>query len=818
MLGQSGLGSIAVLVVGDLVQLASLGSISHGAGQLRLEGDGGLLAVNDGVHDPSVQLLRLAVALLLGSAVQESELVGGSAVITDDDGSHSIAAVIDGVDAVSGSFACGERSNLSFLQDLCDAVNVDADVLDAGGDVLDIVDHHVALHLVNVDGDVGGVGIAIEEVVLHGSICASGNRSGLLSGVLAVDGHNDIVAGNIAVIVELLGSQLQTIGILVLHSVLEPQVHITLTAVSPTIIDGITVCVGLFEGLLQVDLDGLLSAVSEDSAGVSQLAGQVRAVLLISGDEHILIIAVNLLDTDQVAVRIEVQVVGGVIQIVLVVSGQNIVAQRIGSLTGLGKIILGLAGHDVSVNVLAGELVQLNVLHGLSGGDGLDFAVSDGQQDHVAVLVVLDGSDVVQLNVIHGTVAIDLVELQGFLLLVVIVGLSQIGVDLNDGQILVVVVHEDLGQNALAGTAHLVVVLLGDLRGLSLDLLGIRLLDAVHPVGQIIVSSGRADVGIDVAALDLGGVLRNQQVIVDIGADVLLVVGPLAGGTAEVVGIVGADQLLEVLLAELDIAVLLDLAVVQGALVPGQVLADAGDGNSGAALADNDAVVILDHGSLQGVEGIQASLFTVDSLGAVEAALQAVVQAGVDGLLGNSDGPVGAGVALDGRVIAQSAQQHLHESIAGQGVAGLEGAVSVTGDDAFLLAVSDVASEGAVGGNVLVRSRVGHQSGGGGGAKDQVADDLGGSATGQGVGGTEVTFGIAVDDLCGGHHGNGFIISDLVVVGEVLGTSRDGDQRHGHHQSQYQRKELLHGVSSLIKCRNIALELPAPGFRVSCRG
>ena len=474
---------------------------------------------------------------------------------------------------------------------------------------------------------------------------------------------------------------------------------------------------------------------------------------------------------------------------------------------------------------MLGELFDLNVLHGLSGNDGLDFAVSDGQQDHVAVLVVLDGSDVVQLNVLNSldavlgqlnlTVAIDVVELQGFLLLVVIVGLSQIGVDLNDGGLLSVVVHEDLGQNAVAGIAHGVVVLLGDVGGLNLDSILLQL-HAVDIVGQIIVSSHRADVGIDVAALDLGGVLRNQQVIVDIGADVLLVVGPLAGGTAEVVGIVGADQLLEVLLAELDIAVLLDLAVVQGALVPGQVLTDAGDSNSGAALADNDAVVILDHGSLQGVEGIQASLFTGHSLDAVEAALQAVVQAGVDGLLGNSDGPVGAGVALDGRVIAQSAQQHLHESIAGQGVAGLEGAVSVTGDDAFLLAVSDVASEGAVGGNVLVRSGVSHQSGGGGGAKDQVADDLGGSATGQGVGGTEVTFGIAVDDLCGGHHGNSFVISDLAAVGEVLGTSADGDQRHGHHQSQYQRKELLHGVSSLIKCRNIPLDLPAPGsgFRV----
>ena len=81
-----------------------------------------------------------------------------------------------------------------------------------------------------------------------------------------------------------------------------------------------------------------------------------------------------------------------------------------------------------------------------------------------------------------------------------------------------------------------------------------------------------------------------------------------------------------------------------------------------------------------------------------------------------------------------------------------------------------------------------------------------------------VTVGIAVDDLCLGQHVNSFSVVDLAAVREVLGTSADGDQRHGHHQSQYQRKELLHGISSLIKCRNISLELPAPGFRVSCRG
>ena len=75
----------------------------------------------------------------------------------------------------------------------------------------------------------------------------------------------------------------------------------------------------------------------------------------------------------------------------------------------------------------------------------------------------------------------------------------------------------------------------------------------------------------------------------------------------------------------------------------------------------------------------------------VEVADQVISQADVQSALSNVDGPVGASVALDLGVIAQSAQQHLHEGIAGQGVGGLEGAVSITGDDAFLLAVSNVA-------------------------------------------------------------------------------------------------------------------------------
>ena len=377
----------------------------------------------------------------------------------------------------------------------------------------------------------------------------------------------------------------------------------------------------------------------------------------------------------------------------------------------------------------------------------------------------------------------------GLVLLGAVIAVSdaQIGVDLNNGGFLLVVVHEDLSQNAGIGAGQILLVVLSDGSQNVLSVI------AVDGGGQIVlVHSGLADLVVDFLAGNALGVLSNHQAVVHIGADVGVLVGPLVSGTAEIVSGGLLLQVGEVLLGELHLVVVLD-GLGTGIVL--HVLRDLVGLNS--AVGDHDGLVgVLNHGGVQGVESVQAGFLTVDSLDTVELAIQAVIQADGDGLLGDVDGPVGAGVALVGSVIAQSAQQHLHESIAGQGVGGLEGAVSITGDDAGLLAVSDVASEGVVGGDVLVRSGISHQGGCGGGAKDQVADDLGSSATGQGGGGVEGTVGITVDDLHGGHHVDSFRIVDLGAVGEVLGTSADGDQRHGHHQSQYQRKELLHGISS----------------------
>ena len=162
---------------------------------------------------------------------------------------------------------------------------------------------------------------------------------------------------------------------------------------------------------------------------------------------------------------------------------------------------------------------------------------------------------------------------------------------------------------------------------------------------------------------------------------------------------------------------------------------------------------------------------------------------------GHVHGPAGAGEALNIALVANGAQEHLGEGIAGQGVGGLEGAVAIAADVAGRLAVADDARKGVASGNVGIGARVVGQSRGGVGADHQGDDDLGGRAAGQLRLGTEAAVLVTGDDTDTVQNGNCFLVLDLFLVGEipVLGGSRaDGDQRHGHDQSENQGQEFLH--------------------------
>ena len=527
-----------------------------------------------------------------------------------------------------------------------------------------------------------------------------------------------------------------------------------------------------------VNFHGLNSAVGEQQlclVGVVEVAGGSAVVQndsVLSGNVSV----------DVQAIAILVQINGDIVALINgssessdVGSGDGVAVDLLANGNGTGS---GIAGHS------AGDL--LSQLHGLDSG-------------HVSLLgvgvtndVVL--SELVGLEVANGGNASGLgksvtgvqndISVHSGGLGTSSSNLGNIGVDNNDTCAVGVSIIVDLSQSAVATN------LVGDVA--ANDIIGGPRTSAsndsaVHVNDGILVSDalGQTQIGIDGANLNSSRV--GQVSSLSIGTNGLALDLPGGSGTLKSIGISLALQVGEVLLSELHVAVASDVAI--GLAV---VLNNLSLGTSNGHVANGDGGVILNHVSIQSVESIQAGLFTGQSLGANESVNQTVVQADVQSTLGNLDGPVSAGVALDGSVIAQSAQQHLHEGIAGQRCIGTEGAVSITGDDALLCAVSNITSIGVVDGNVLVGSGVSGQSGCGGGAQDHVADDLSSGTTGQASGGIEGAVSIAANDANCGHHVDSFFIIDRSVIGEVLGTGADGDQRHGHNQSQNQRKELLH--------------------------
>ena len=181
---------------------------------------------------------------------------------------------------------------------------------------------------------------------------------------------------------------------------------------------------------------------------------------------------------------------------------------------------------------------------------------------------------------------------------------------------------------------------------------------AIHLVADVILVVLSHQVGNSGAVGDGGqnravdGPVRDDLAIVGIGVTLQTIQGLAVLG-----------QLGEVLLSELQGVVA--IAISCGTKVIGSScsldsdflslgLVDDGD----IAHDDGGIVVILDHGSEHGVEGVQAGLLTGHSLGA-DKVVVAVIQAQAHSQLGNIDRPVAAGEALDGAVIAQGAQLHL---------------------------------------------------------------------------------------------------------------------------------------------------------------
>ena len=546
--------------------------------------------------------------------------------------------------------------------------------------------------------------------------------------------------------------------------------------------------------LIQVD-DGI-GAVGEVGTGlgaVAHAAGGGHA-----GDEHVVAGALGGVGVHHVAVLVQHQSVG-LVQIV--VQGIRVGLQD--GLKGAVVVVAGAVHSDAGALGVGGHVA----VHGVGQGDVLDLAGGHGEQHIVAVG---EGVQVVEVLVIDGEIrgghggAVQGVQIQlavgG---VVVALHLGHIGVDHGDGHVVVIVVHKDLGEHAVAGAlitdqiagavphAGGVVAVAGD-EVAQVVIRSVHFL-AVHIYVQIggtvvqITVDRAAHRIIELAGLGGGG--EGGVGGLGEGADLGAAVQPGHGGALEAVlaGLV-LGQIREVVLAELLHLVAVRRATVVVVLVGGDGVGGAGD-DHGAAVGSGDgggaAAGVGHHVGLQGLEGHLGGVLTGDHVGQHQAG---GADARVHGVGGHVDGPVGAHIALGVGIVAQGHQAHLGEGQAGQLALGIEGAVAGAGQDALLGTVADVAGRPAVGGHVAEHHGVGGQLLGVL-AQEHAADDRRGLLTGQGAVGIEGAAVGALEYTEGRHDLGRLDVGDFIRIGEITGTRSAGPDNHHANQHGGRQKQ-----------------------------
>ena len=212
-------------------------------------------------------------------------------------------------------------------------------------------------------------------------------------------------------------------------------------------------------------------------------------------------------------------------------------------------------------------------------------------------------------------------------------------------------------------------------------------------------------------------------------------------------------------------------------------------GQDGAGIGVRHGVAVvgvaLDHLHVQGVVDEQSGVVAAQRLG--HGALEVAEDAQLGGQGVGVDLPVGAGQALDSGIVASGHQQHLGGLGAGHARVGVKLAVAAAGNDAGGVAVVDVAlgpvaaDVSQAGGAVLIQGAVIHAL---------IHDDgdhlrhLGAvHALGGGIG----AVGLSFDDAQRHQHGNGVLVHDLILIGEiVVARSGGGDN---HHADEHDRRQ-----------------------------
>ena len=591
-------------------------------------------------------------------------------------------------------------------------------------------------------------------------------------------------------------------------------------------------CLG---GVLPVDAVGLDGAVGHEDL---DLAGAVQGVQGPGGVDHEGIVGDDLLsgaDGDHIAVGVQDKVVA-VVKAGLVLGVGNVKTGQIhvhqgGGVQNVGlavlftihgdKELVGLvavhAGHLAGDNLGGGDVGAAAVLHVEDQVVGGHLVVehyvlkvlrlSDGLVGQLVVLVItgrIEGDCLVLLAVgahlgqslageqhvlgvaivvvvddlnVH-TVQVELVAVVGGIAVVVdqVVGILF--------GLAVAVVHVELGALGDGHAGALQVILHGALSGSG----GV---DHVH-----VVLGGHAQhlgIGQDGGLLDVHGHGLAQEVNGGVHIE-----GNLTGlGHALVLGGVGGgggvqNHVVQHGLAILQSGVGVGLVQLSPLVAHHNALhlvhaVHGGQDGAGIGVRHGVAVVgvALDHLHVQGVVDEQSGVVAAQRLG--HGALEVAEDAQLGGQGVGVDLPVGAGQALDSGIVASGHQQHLGGLGAGHARVGVKLAVAAAGNDAGGVAVVDVAlgpvaaDVSQAGGAILIQGAVIHAL---------IHDDgdhlrhLGAvHALGGGIG----AVGLSFDDAQRHQHGNGVLVHDLILIGEiVVARSGGGDN---HHADEHDRRQ-----------------------------
>ena len=641
-------------------------------------------------------------------------------------------------------------------------------------------------HGVAVGGEGGGVGSSIVDAE-HGHAVL--DLAAVLSGIL----HTIVIA---------VGPQLlshELIGVVatifsreqvVLVAALLKAEHTALVSdiAASRRLDHVPVSLGQL-----IDLDDLLGAVKEHDLGGHVAIGLVSALdiqVVLRGDRGVLHG-----HHGAVGVQIDGHVVAGLgilraalFQVNQTTGDTAVVGAGVGVV-----VVVGGAGHSHAVQALHGVH---GALHGLSLGHGLDGALGNANHHDVVLGILLVRVELAA----HAAVGLGL-EVDGDGVVVIILlhlgHLGQVGVD--DGHVhgLLQSVHEHLGQNAVTGALPALGVV--PVQIVAAANAGIVHSLAVHPdIPAVVVHGGGVGGAVQVLLGDLDG--PGGGGVVHIGADLIVLIAPHVGGTAEGVGVAGHTQVALVqLLAQLHgvLAVVVLPRLNAGIhLIGRQHLGVAGlaGGNGEALTADRNLAlaVVLHHGGGQGVQGNLGHVVAGHGLGG--SSVDAVEQLDLAGLAQGGQLPVVLKVAgiLE---VAQGLHHHQGGLGGGHALAAAVGGGAGTGGDAV-----DVA-----GGHIGLRP-AGHVGKGRGAGVvghtvvHQVGHHHGHLVAGDQLIRIEVAVVVADHHADGLEHFNGFLIllRSHVRVARSAGAHHHQAGDHGRGETQAESAlQVSHWNSSL---------------------